>query len=70
MLSPVLEKVSTIASDINFFKIDIDQESTIANQLSIRSVPTVFLFKDGKPIDQFVGYKPEQEILEFIKRNK
>jgi thioredoxin-like negative regulator of GroEL len=70
MLAPLLVKVSEIANDIQFIKVDIDQVPTIASQLNIRSIPTVYLFKDGKPINFFVGYKTEPEILQFINENK
>jgi thioredoxin-like negative regulator of GroEL len=70
MLAPVLERVTTLATDINFAKVDIDQLSAIAAEFNIHSVPTVFLFQNGKPISHFVGFKNEPQVLEFINENK
>jgi thioredoxin 1 len=70
MLSPVIDKISTLATDINFAKVDIDQLSNIAEKYKIHNVPTVFLFAKGKPVSHFVGFKSEAQILEFINQNK
>jgi thioredoxin 1 len=70
MLSSVIEKVAKVATDLNFVKIDIDQLPDLAHEFQVNSVPSVFLFKDGKPIGSFVGYKPESEILTFIQQKK
>jgi thioredoxin-like negative regulator of GroEL len=70
MLTPILEKITTLVNDINFIKVDIDQLISIAHEFNIRSVPTVYLFQDGKAVNHFVGFKPEHQILEFINQNK
>jgi thioredoxin 1 len=70
MLSPILEKLSSNVNDVNFIKVDIDQFSEIAHTLNIHSVPTVYLYKDGKPISYFVGFKNESQVLEFIEQEK
>jgi thioredoxin-like negative regulator of GroEL len=70
MLAPIVEQISTQFKDINFLKVDIDQFSDIAQMFFIQSIPTIYLFKDGKPLNHFVGFKPVTEIIEFIKQNK
>ena len=66
MLSPILDQVSDQYQNINFFKVNVDRESTLARKLNIQSIPTVIFFKDGKPFNIFVGYKNTQEIKNLI----
>ena len=51
---------------MNFFKVNVDRESTLARKLNIQSIPTVIFFKDGKLFNMFVGYKNTQEIKNLI----
>jgi len=67
-LTPVLKKIAT-ELDVGLEKIDIDEHAKQASQFQIRSIPTVILFEDGKPVDQFVGAKNEQAIRDFIRRD-
>ncbi len=66
MLGPVLEEVCS-ENNIPFGKINVDDEEELARSFNCMSIPLVILFKDGKAIKQFVGYKSKQEVLEFIK---
>jgi len=47
---------------------DSDENISIATSHKIRALPTIIAFKDGKPVDQFVGAIPEEAIKEFIAR--
>lgn len=68
-LIPTLEKVVNQANgDVRMVKINIDENQGVAQQLGVRSVPTVFAFKDGQPVDGFQGAVPESQIIEFIKK--
>jgi len=68
-LTPVLEKAVTDAGGIvRLVKIDIDKNQMLASQLRIQSVPTVYGFLQGRPIDGFQGAVPESEIKAFIER--
>ncbi len=66
-LMPLLDK---IVEDFNggliLAKVDTDAEQQLASQAGIRSLPTVMLFVDGQPVDQFMGALPEGEILAFL----
>ena len=56
-LGPVLEEVSKEMGDtVKFCKMNVDEAPNTAAQFGIRSIPTMFLFKDGKQIDVKVGY--------------
>ncbi|ACT57725.1 thioredoxin [Hirschia baltica] len=68
-LIPSLEKVVNQANgEVRMVKINIDENQGVAGQLGVRSVPTVFAFKDGQPVDGFQGAIPESQIVEFIKK--
>ncbi len=66
-LTPLLEKlVGQYDGKLKLVKIDTDANQEIARQFGIRSLPTVFLFFKGKPVDQFMGLQPEAAIREKI----
>ncbi len=68
-LTPMLEKqVNAAQGAVRMVKIDVDANKDLAAQLRVKSVPTVFAFKDGRPVDGFTGAVPESQIKEFIKR--
>lgn len=68
-LGPVLEKVVRESGGaIKLVKIDIDENPEIAQQLRVQSIPAVFAFKDGQPVDGFAGALPESQIREFVKK--
>lgn len=69
-LAPVIEKVvSEAAGRVKLVKLDIDQHPAIPGQLGIQSIPAVVAFKDGRPIDGFMGAVPESQIRSFIEKN-
>ena len=72
MLAPVLEEVSELEQykGINFMKVDVDKHMKLAQSFKVRGVPTIILFKDGKPISSFSGYIPKKQVLSFIDHNK
>lgn len=69
-LGPILEK---LAADFNgafvLAKVDTEKEQQIAAAFQIRSIPTVFLVKDGKLVDAFQGALPEGQVREFLKHH-
>ncbi len=66
-LGPMLEKQVLLAGGlVKMVKVDIDKEQALAAQLQIKSVPTVYAFKDGQPVDAFTGAVPESQIKQFI----
>jgi len=68
-LMPVLERVVKDAKGgVKMVKINIDENPGIAGQLGVRSIPAVYAFKDGKPVDGFQGGQPESELKKFIGR--
>jgi len=66
-LGPMLEKAVTDADGaVRMVKVNIDENPEIAQQLRIQSIPTVFAFKDGQPVDGFMGALPESQIKAFV----
>jgi putative thioredoxin len=68
-LTPVLEKVVTAAKGkVRLVKMNIDDHPQIPGQLGIQSIPAVIAFKDGQPLDGFMGAIPESQVAAFIER--
>ena len=68
-LGPALETVvQSFGGKIKLVKIDIDKNQELAQQLRIQSVPTVYAFFQGQPIDGFQGALPENEIKKFVNK--
>ena len=68
-LTPLLEKVvATYKGKVRLVKLNVDQHPAIPGQLRIQSLPTVYAFRDGRPLDGFMGAQPESGIKEFIDR--
>lgn len=59
MIEPVVEQLSTeLGEKVRIVKMDIDANPQVPSQLGIMSVPTVIIFKGGRPADRTVGYRP------------
>jgi len=68
-LGPMIEHVvREAAGAVKLVKINIDENPGIAQQLRVQSIPAVFAFKDGQPVDGFMGALPESQLRDFIKR--
>ncbi|WP_205015212.1 thioredoxin [Rhodoligotrophos appendicifer] len=68
-LGPALEKVVTEAKGkVRLVKIDIDKNQQLAAQMRIQSIPAVYAFSNGQPVDGFMGALPESQIKTFIDR--
>jgi putative thioredoxin len=68
-LGPLLEKAVRAANGaVRMVKLNIDENPEIAQQMRIQSIPAVYAFKDGRPVDAFVGAVPESQIKQFIQK--
>lgn len=68
-LQPTIEKVVTEAKGaVKLVKINIDQNQMLAQQLRIQSIPAVYAFFGGRPVDGFMGAVPESQVREFVGR--
>ncbi len=68
-LTPLLEKVvKSYGGKVRLVKLNVDEHPTIPGQLRVQSLPTIYAFRDGRPLDGFMGAQPESAIKAFIDR--
>jgi putative thioredoxin len=68
-LTPVLEReVRRAGGRVRLVKVNVDENQGLAQQLRIQSIPAVFVFADGRPVDGFVGAQPESQIRALVDR--
>jgi putative thioredoxin len=68
-LGPMLEKLVQQANGkVRLVKINVDENQQLAGQMRVQSIPAVFAFVDGQPVDGFMGALPESQIKQFIDR--
>lgn len=70
MLAPVLEELDRANENVNIYKIDVDLNAALADQLDISSVPTMLVFKDGKIQKQILGFQPLQSLQTIVDQLK
>ena len=67
MLAPVIEEVKAETADyLKVVKINVDDNPEIASQYGVRSIPTLVFVKDGKVVNQAVGFRPKKDILKMV----
>ncbi|RDY29022.1 thioredoxin [Romboutsia weinsteinii] len=70
MLTPVFEALGQeMDGEARFVKVDIDQSLEIAQQFRISTVPTMMIFKDGKPVESLVGFMPKEKIKAKVQKH-
>lgn len=70
MVSPIVEELAGEMGDVKFAKLNIDENQNTAQSLGITSIPTLLLYKDGKPVDKVIGAVPKPALKNFIEKNK
>lgn len=67
MLGPIVEEIAVEYMDkLVVGKMDVDSNSAVPSRFSIRSIPVMILFKDGKEVDRIIGYASKASILERV----
>ena len=66
MLAPVLEEIAAERADLKIGKINVDEQPQLASQFDIMSIPTLLVFKDGKQVNQGIGYMPKENVLKLL----
>lgn len=67
MMAPILEEASQELGDkARIYKVDVDRELELAQRFNVMSVPTFYVFKQGKPVTTFVGAVPKQTIIDAL----
>ena len=66
-VAPIVEELSKeYNGKAGFAKINVDEAPTLASQYGVMSIPTIILFKNGKPEEQVIGYKPKSELKKLL----
>ncbi|MFC2044758.1 thioredoxin [Chloroflexota bacterium] len=67
MVAPILDELSEEYSDqINFFKMDVDQNPKTATKYNVMSIPTLLIFKNGEPVSHVTGFRPKAELKRLL----
>jgi thioredoxin 1 len=66
MVAPSIEKIANEQTAVKVGKVNVDEEGDLAMKYGVMSIPTLILFKDGKPADQLVGAHPKADIEQMI----
>ncbi|MBS3143420.1 thioredoxin [Candidatus Woesearchaeota archaeon] len=67
MLAPIFEELSKEVKNVNFFKLNVDENSDVAQQYEVQGIPTLILFQNGKEIKRIVGVKSKEELKQDLK---
>ena len=68
MLGPVLEEVaSDIGDDAVIAKVDVDKAQVLASKYSVRSIPAIFILKNGEVVQQFIGVQDKQTLVDAVR---
>lgn len=70
MLSPIIEELSKLYSEqqIKICKVNVDNSPSLASKYGIMAIPTIIIFKDGKPFEQVTGVRPKEDLIKMIER--
>ncbi len=67
IVAPVVDELAEeYEGRVSFGKVNVDDSSKIASQYGIMSIPTLILFKDGKPVSNIVGFRPKDELKQNL----
>lgn len=68
MLAPVFDELAEeMGSEVNFYSVDVDANSQLAEQYNIMSVPSILLFKNGEKAAQTVGFQSKESLADFVR---
>ena len=67
MVLPIIEELAGEGKDAKICKVNVDEQPELAKEYRVMSIPTLMVFKDGKPVKREVGAKSKAEILEMLK---
>ncbi len=69
MLSPVLEELKAENPEVDFYKINVDDNPQLSEQFGVSSIPNVVFFKKGEAVDRSVGFKTATQLQDIIDNN-
>ena len=68
-IDPILDEIVAEMEQVHVAKIDVDENGNLANRFSIRSIPTLIVFKKGKVVDQLIGAAPKGQIERMLRKH-
>ena len=68
MLAPVLEEVSNELTNIEFYKINVDENQEAAGEFGVMSIPTLLVMKNGEVLEEKTGYQPKEALVELLSK--
>ena len=66
MIGPILDEIAAEREDIKVCKVNVDEEPELASRYQVVSIPTLYVIKNGKIVDQSLGAKPKAQILAML----
>ena len=66
MVSPIIDQIAEENPEIKVGKVNVDEEQALAAEFKVMSIPSIFVVKDGKIVNQAVGAMPKSKILELL----
>ena len=67
-LAPIFEELSSEVDGVSFFKVDVEEESELAAEYGVQSIPTLVLFKGGEAVDRVMGLMPKDELKKVVEQ--
>lgn len=68
MVSPIIDELSAETPDVSFVKVNVDNDPDLAREYGVASIPTFFIFKDGKVVSKFTGAMGKEGFQQELKR--
>ena len=66
-VAPIIEELAKeYTGKASFAKVNVDEAPLLASQYNVMGIPTIIIFKDGKPSEQVIGYKPKNELKKLL----
>ncbi len=66
-VTPIIEELAKEYKDkIEFAKLNVDESPFVASRYGVMSIPTLIIFKDGKPVNQVVGFQPKEQLKKIL----
>ena len=69
MLGPVLEEVSEEVENVEFVKVNVDNDGDVARSFGVQSIPTLIILKNKEEISRKIGFAPKNQLVDWIKEN-
>ncbi len=67
MIAPVLEQIdSEVGTKLKIAKVNVDDNPESAGRFGVMSIPTLIVFKDGKPVDKVIGFQPKEALMAAV----